>query len=150
MNSPLSIAEQMQVLQSDADVALWSLERLGLPEEWRDTNEPGNAQRCQDAVNQLFTLTRPDIEASLAAQGLQPEQLPHYHTEPGSRDGTYFIRQGKTWELYFQEREGKWASAVFDDLDEARKLLINLWIPVWLDHLRVPCRTQSGKVIRDL
>lgn len=146
----LSVAEQMQVLQSREDVATWSLARLGLPPEWRDTNEPGNTERCQEAVNRLFTLTRADIETSLAAQGLQPENLPPYHTTPGSRDGSYFIAQGKTWELYFQEREGKWASAVFDDLTEARKLLLNVWLPIWLEHLRVPCRTKSGKVITDL
>jgi hypothetical protein len=151
MTTPkLSIAEQMQVLQSGVDVATWSLERLGLPPEWRDTNEPGNDERCQDAVNQLFTLTRADIETHLAAQGLQPEKLPHYHTEPGSRDGSYFIAQGKTWELYFQEREGKWASAVFDDLTEARKLLVNVWLPIWLERLRVSCRTKNGKVIKEL
>jgi hypothetical protein len=149
-NPPLSIAEQMQVLQSREDVATWSLAHLGQPSEWRDTNEPGNTERCQDAVNQLFTLTRADIEASLAAQGLQPENLPPFHTKPGSRDGSYFVAQGKTWELYFQEREGKWASAVFDDLTEARKLLINYFIPVWLEHLRVPCRTKSGKLIKEL
>lgn len=149
-SAPLSIAEQMRVLQSKADVATWSLKHLGLPPEWRDTNEPGNTERCQEAVNRLFTLTRADIEASLSAQGLQPENLPPYHTQPGSRDGSYFIAQGKTWELYFQEREGKWASAVFDDLTEARKLLLNVWLPIWLEHLRVPCRTKSGKVITEL
>jgi hypothetical protein len=42
MKPPLSIAEQMQVLKSDADVATWSLHHLHLPPEWRDTNEPGN------------------------------------------------------------------------------------------------------------
>jgi hypothetical protein len=148
--SPLSIAEQMQVLQSREDVATWSLQHLGLPPEWRDTNEPDNTERCQEAVNQLFTLTRTDIEASLAAQGLQPENLPLFHTKPGSRDGSYFIAQGKTWELYYQEREGKWASAVFHDLAEARKLLLNVWLPVWLEHLHVPCLTKSGKVITTL
>lgn len=147
---PLSIAQQMQVLQSREDVATWSLQHLGLPSEWRDTNESGNTERCQEAVNQLFTLTRTDIEASLAAQGLQPEKLPPFHTQPDSRDGSYFIAQGKTWELYYQEREGKWASAVFHDLAEARKLLLNVWLPVWLEHLRVPCRTKDGKVITNL
>ncbi len=146
----LSVAEQMQVLQSREDVATWSLARLGLPPEWRDTNEPGNTERCEGAVSRLFTLTRADVEASLASQGLQPENLPPYHTQPGSRDGSYFIAQGKTWELYFQERESKWASAVFDDLTEARKLLLNVWLPIWLEHLRVPCRTKSGKVITEL
>lgn len=151
MKTPsLTIAEQMKVLQSDADIATWSLQHLGLPSEWRDTNEPGNTERCQDAVNQLFTLTRTDIEASLAAQGIQPEALPPIRTETDSHDGTYFIAKGKTWELYFQEREGKWASAVFDDLTEARKLLINYFIPVWLEHLRVPCRTKTGKMITEL
>lgn len=150
MNSPLSITEQMEVLLSAADVATFALQHLGLPSDWRDTNEPDNTKRCQEAVDRVFTLSRADIEASLATQGLQPEQLPGYRTEPGSRDGTYFVSHGKTWEMYFQEREGKWASAVFDDLTEARKLLVNVWLPVWLHHLRVPCRTKDGKVIEQL
>ncbi|MDZ4401213.1 hypothetical protein [Prosthecobacter sp.] len=146
----LSIAEQMQVLQSREDVATWSLKHLGLPPEWRDTNEPGNTERCQEAVNRLFTLTRPDIEASLAAQDLQPEDLPPIRTETGLRDGSYFIAEGKDWEYYYQERGHPWAHAVFDDLTEARKLLLNDFIPIWLEHLRVPCRTKTGKVITEL
>ena len=146
MKAPnLSIAEQMQALQSDADVATWSLAHLHLPAEWRDTNEPGNTERCQDAVNRLFTLTRADIEASLASQGLQPEDLPPIRTEADSRDGSYFIANGKEWEFYYQEREQPWARAVFDDLTEARKLLINHFLPVWLNHLDIPCRTKEGK-----
>lgn len=149
-SATLSIAEQMRVLQSKADVATWALEHLGLPPEWRDTNVPGNTERCQEAVNRLFTLTRADIEASLAAQGLQPENLPHVRTEVDSRDGSYFIAKGRCWEFYFQERGQPWACAVFDDLTEARKLLLNNFIPIWLEHLRVPCRTKDGKVIREL
>jgi hypothetical protein len=148
---PLSIAEQMKVLQSREDVATWALAHLGLPPEWRDTNEEGNTARCQEAVNRVFTLTRKDIEDSLAAQGLQPENLPPTQTKPGSRDGSYFISNGKgEWEYYFQEREGRWASATFNDLEEARKFLLNEWIPVWLEHLRIPCRTKSGKMIETL
>ena len=147
-SAPLSIAEQMRVLQSKADVATWALEHLGLPSEWRDTNEPGNTEHCQEAVNCLFTLTRADIEASLASQGLQPEDLPPIRTEVDSRDGSYFIAKGKRWEYYYQEREQPWARAVFDDLTEARKLLLNNFIPIWLEHLRVPCHTKDGKVIR--
>ena len=33
---------------------------------------------------------------------------------------------------------------------EARKLLLNDFIPIWLEHLRAPCRTKDGKVIREL
>ncbi len=147
----LSIAEQMKVLQSREDVATWSLTQLGLPSEWRDTNEEGNTERCQEAVNKVFTLTRADIEASLAAQGLQPEDLPPTQTEKGSHDGSYFISNGKgEWEFYFQEREQPWARAVFNDLTEARKLLLNTWIPIWLEHLRVPCKTKTGKKIDSL
>ena len=146
----LSIAEQMQVLRSSADVATWSLKRLGLPSEWRDTNEPGNTERCQEAVNRLFTITREEIEASLAAEGLQPEDLPPYHTVEGSRDGWYFIARGRTWDFYWQERGFPNFRATFDDLTEARKLLINHFIPVWLCHLHLPCRTKSGKKITEV
>ena len=148
---PLSIAEQMKVLQSQEDVATWSLAHLGLPEEWRDTNEKGNTERCQEAVDRVFTLTRKDIEASLAAQGLQPENLPPVSTEVGSRDGSYFIskRRGE-WEFYYQERGIPWPEVTFDDLAEARNLLINYFIPVWLNHLHVPCRTKGGKMIKEL
>jgi hypothetical protein len=146
----LSIAEQMQVLQSRADVATWALERLGLPPEWRDTNEPGNTERCQDAVDRLFTLTRADIEASLASQGLQPEDLPGFATTPGSSDGSYFIAEKGGWHYYYQERGFPWAGAHFDDLAEARKLLLNEFIPVWLSHLHIPCRTKQGKMIESL
>ncbi|MBN8422597.1 MAG: hypothetical protein J0L73_27035 [Verrucomicrobia bacterium] len=148
---PLSIAEQMKVLQSREDVATWALAHLGLPPEWRDTNEEGNTERSQDAVNRVFTLTRKDIEDSLAAQGLQPEKLPPVSTEVGSRDGSYFIskRRGE-WEFYYQERGFPWAGTTFDDLAEARKFLINYFIPVWLDHLYVPCRTKDGKMIKEL
>lgn len=145
-----SIAEQMQVLWSGEDVAVWSLRYLGLPPQWRDTDVEGNTERCQHAVNRLFTLTRADVDASLAAKGLPPEKLTHYHTEPGSRDGTYFIASGSTWEIYFQEREGKWAGAVFDDLAEARKLLVNMWLPPWLTHLRTSCRVKNGRSIESL
>ena len=149
--APLSIAEQMKVLQSREDVATWALAHLGLPPEWRDTNEEGNTERCQEAVNRVFTLTRKDIEASLAAQGLQPEKLPPVSTEVGARDGSYFIskRRGE-WEFYYQERGFPWAGTTFDDLAEARKFLINYFIPVWLDHLHVPCRTKDGKMIKEL
>ncbi|WP_395750257.1 hypothetical protein [Prosthecobacter sp.] len=148
---PLTIAAQMKVLQSREDVATWALAHLGLPPEWRDTNEEGNTERCQEAVNRVFTLTRKDIEDSLAAQGLQPENLPPVSTEVGSRDGSYFIskRRGE-WEFYYQERGFPYVSATFDDLAEARKLLINYFIPVWLDHLHVPCRTKEGKMIKEL
>lgn len=148
---PLTIAEQMKVLQSQEDVATWALAHLGLPEEWRETNEEGNTERCQEAVNRVFTLTRKDIEASLAAQGLQPENLPSVSTEVDSSDGCYFIskRRGE-WEFYYQERGFPWAEATFNDLAEARKLLINFFIPVWLNHLHVPCRTKDGKMIQAL
>jgi uncharacterized protein YbdZ (MbtH family) len=143
----LSISEQMQVLMSDADIASWSLRHLGLPAEWRDTNEPGNMRRCQDAVNQLFTLSREDIETHLATQGVLPEQLPPVRTKPDSHDGSYFISKDDVWEFYFQERGHAWIVVVFDDLAEARKLLLNHFIPVWLDHLHLKCRTRSGKLI---
>lgn len=148
MSSPLSIAEQMQVLQSDADVATFALRHLGLPDEWRDTNEPGNTERCQDAVNRVFTLTRDEIETSLTAQGLEPEQLPLVRTEKDSHDGTYFIANSEGgWDYYYQERGSPWAGVTFDDLAEARKFLLNDFIPIWLEHLRVPCRTQDGRMI---
>ena len=95
MTSPLSLAEQIQVIHSRQDIAAWSLARLGLPAEWRDTNEPGNTARCQQAVDRLFTLTRAELEASLAAQNLVPEQLPHVETTRGSHDGAYFIALGR-------------------------------------------------------
>ncbi len=147
---PLSIAEQMQVLLASQDVATWSLAHLGLPAEWRDTNEPGNTQRCQQAVDQVFTLTRADIEAYFATQQILPESLPQFSTQTGARDGTYFIAKGKHWELYHQERGFPYVSASFDDLAEARKLLINTFLPSWLSHLYVPCRTLNGKKIKDL
>jgi hypothetical protein len=147
----LTIAEQMKVLQSREDVATWSLAHLGLPEEWRDTNEEGNTERCQEAVNRIFTLTRADIEASLTAQGLQPEDLPPVNTKQGSRDGSYFVSKGRgEWIYYYQERGIAWPEVSFDDLGEARKMLVNEWIPIWLEHLRVPCRTQAGKKILSL
>lgn len=148
--APLSISEQMQVLQSRADVATFALEHLGLPEGWRDTNEPGNTERCQEAVNRVFRLTRADIEASLAAQDLQPEDLPPVRTKEDSRDGTYFIGNGASWEFYYQERGSPWAGVTFNDLAEARKFLLNEFIPVWLEHLRVPCRTKDGRSITSL
>lgn len=151
MKPPLSITEQMQVLKSDSDVAAWSLHHLQLPPEWRETNEPGNTERCQEVVNRLFTITREEIEASLAAEGLQPEDLPPVRTKPDSHDGSYFIAKGGgVWEYYFQERGYPWAGVTFDDLTEARKLLINHFIPVWLSHLHLPCRTKSGKKITTL
>ena len=148
---PLTIAEQMKVLQSREDVATRSLAHLGLPPEWRDTNEDGNTERCQEAVDRVFTLTRTDIEASLAAQGLQPENLPPVSTEVGGRDGSYFIskRRGE-WEFYYQERGCPWVSATFNDLAEARKFLINFFIPGWLNHLHVDCRAKDGKIIKEL
>lgn len=146
----LSIDEQIQVLQSDADIATWSLKKLGLPDEWRDTNEPGNTERCQEAVDRLFTLTRADVEASLEAQGVPPEKAARFETEPGSRDGFYFMQKGKVWVAYYQERGYPNFSAEFDDLGEARKLLINHFIPIWLERLRVQCRTKGGKKIETI
>ena len=152
MNTPpLSIAEQMQVLQSGADVATCSLKHLGLPSAWRDTNEPGNEQRCQDAVNRVFTLTRADIAASLNAQGLQLENLPPARTKVDSHDGTYFIsKHPGEWHYYYQERGARWAAVTFDDLLQARQFLLNDFIPIWLDHLRVLCRTKDGRMIATL
>lgn len=147
MNPPLTINEQIEVLRSGADIATWALDRLGLPPEWRDTNETGNTERCRDAVNALFTLSRAELDASLAEQGLLPEHLGYVRLEPDSRDGHYFLARGDLWETYFQERGGRWVEAVFDDLGEARKFLLNLWLPVWLGHLRVPCRDRNGKRI---
>ena len=103
-DKPLSVADQMKVLQSHEDVATWSLAHLGLPPEWRDTNEEGNTECCQDAVNWVFTLTCADIEVNFVAQGLQPETLPHVSTE-GSHDGSYFVSKCEgEWEFYHQER----------------------------------------------
>ena len=147
MNSPLSIEEQIQVIHSRQDIAAWALARFGLPAEWRDTNEPGNTGRCHDAVDRLFTLTREDIESSLAAQGLAPEQLPHVGTKPDSHDGAYFIAKHGGWEYYYQERGMRWREVVFDDLAEARKLLLNDYLPTWLRRLHVPARTEDGQLI---
>lgn len=148
MPSPLSISEQVRVLQSGADIATWSLQQLGLPHDWRDTNVPGNTQRCQKAVDQLFTLTREELKTELAAQGLQPEALPNHHTTPGSRDGFYFIPNGTRWRYYYQERGFPNFGAEFDDLAEAQKLLLNQFVPIWLERLRVPCRTADGRTIQ--
>lgn len=150
MSSPLPISTQIQVLQSGVDIATWALEKLGLPSDWRDTNEPGNTERCQAAVDRLFTLTRADLEAALVAQGLQPEDLPRYETKPGSRDGFYFLKKGSGWTFYWQERGYPNFGVDFDDLAEARKLLLNEFIPIWLQRLRVRCRTAGGKMIESL
>jgi len=145
MNLSLPVTEQFQILRSGVDVATWSLEKLGLPSEWRDTNLPGNTERCQEAVDLLFTLTRAEIESALTLQGLLPEELGHVLLESGSRDGHYFVRRGEAWEIYYQEREGRWSEAIFDDLVEARRFLLNLWLPVWLERLQIPARTRDGK-----
>jgi len=149
--TPLSLAEQMRVLQSGEDVATFALAHLGLPSEWRDTNETGNVERCQEAVDRVFTLTRADIEASLSAQGVQPEELPPVRTTVGSHDGTYFIAKSPgTWDYYYQERGAPWTGVKFGDLTEARKFLINEFLPVWLERLRIPCRTKDGRSISSL
>jgi hypothetical protein len=54
------------------------------------------------------------------------------------------------WEFYHQEPGFPYVSATFNDLAEARKLLINYFIPVWLNHLYVDCLTKEGTMIRDL
>lgn len=149
MREGLDLDGQIEVLRSGVDPATWSLERLGLPAEWRDTNVPGNTGRCQDAVDRLFTVTREEVEGALAGLGLQPEQLGHVYLEPGSRDGTYCVTRGGKTEVYLQERGGRWAEVVFDDPAEARRFLLNLWLPVWLHRLRVPCRLRNGKSVVD-
>lgn len=152
MSTPraLSIAEQMQVLHSEADLATFALKHLGLPDAWRDTNESGNTERCQEAVNRVFTLTRADIEADLASKGLPPEQLPFIQTTAGSRDGWYLLKQNGAWEFSWQERGFPNFLVSFSDLAEARKLVLNHFIPVWLERLHVPCRTQTGESITRL
>lgn len=151
MSTPkLSIEEQIKVLHSDEDIATWSLQKLGWPEEWRDTNVPGNTERCQAAVDELFTLTRTDLEADLAARGLQPENLRRYDTTPGSRDGHYFLKKGGLWHYFWQERGYPNFGAEFDDLAEARKMLLNDFIPIWLERLRVKCRTKDGKMMEGI
>jgi len=150
MSSPLSIHEQIQVIHSRQDIATWSLARLGLPPEWRDTNEPGNTERCHEAVDRIFTLTRTDIEAELASQGVVPEQLPHVATKLASQDGAYFIAGPGTWEYFCQERGMRWCEAIFDDLNEARKLLLNDYLPIWLSRLHVPARTSDGRYLTQL
>ena len=148
MNATPSIAEQIAAVHSRQDIAAWALARLGLPPEWRDTNEPGNTQRCQEAVDRLFSLSRSDIEADLAARGIMPEQLPHVETQPGSHDGAYFVpRAGRGWDYYYQERGMTWCSVGFDDLEEARRLILNDYLPVWLRRLHVPARTRDGRRI---
>lgn len=144
---PPSIAEQIRLLFAHEDIATWSLRHLGLPAEWRDVNEPGNDVRCQEAVNQVFTLTRADLETHLAKQGILPEKLPHYETTPGSRDGWYFIAGKGEWQFYYQERGFANFGISVADLSEARKLLINHFLPIWLEHLWIPCLTKSGKSI---
>jgi hypothetical protein len=150
MNAP-SLAEQIEVIHSRQDIATWALARLGLPTEWRDTNEPGNTARCQEAVDRLFTLSRSDIEADLAARGITAEHLPHVETQPGSHDGAYFVpRSGGRWEYYYQERGMPWCSVRFDDLQEARRLILNDYLPVWLRRLHVPARTHDGRRITQM
>lgn len=152
MNSApsLSVAAQMEVLMSRTDIATWSLARLGLPEEWRNTNLPGNTERCQDAVDHTFPLTRSELEGWLAENALSPEQLPGIRTEKGSRDGTYFIAGENAWDYYLQERGYPYAGVTFDNLTEAHRLLINEFLPIWLSHLDLPCRTREGKVMTRL
>lgn len=149
MSTPraLSIAEQMDVLRSNADVATFALDHLGLPAAWRDTNQPENTARCQDAVNRVFSLTRADIEAALDARGPLPEQLPYLHTTAGSRDGWYLIPREGEWDYYWQERGFPNFLWTFNDSAELRKLLINVFIPVWLKHLCLPCRTKQGETL---
>ncbi len=150
MSPSPTVAIQFEILHSGADPATWALAQLGLPEEWRDTNLPGNTVRCQEAVDRLFTLSRAELEGEIASRGLVAEDLGQVLREPGSRDGHYFIDRRGCWETYYQEREGRWAEAVFEDLTEARKFLINLWLPVWLKRLRLPCRTRGGALITQL
>lgn len=147
---PLSVAVQMEVLLSRADVATWSLNRLGLPPEWRDTNVPGNTERCREAVDRLFTLTRSELEGWLAENLLLPEQLPGVRTAKDSKDGTYFIAEKNSWVYYYQERGAPWAGVTFDSLAEARVLLINEFLPAWLSRLDRPCRTREGRMITRL
>lgn len=137
----------MEVLLSRTDIATWSLKRLDLPPEWRDTTVPENITRCQEAVDRLFTLTRAEIEEWLTVNDLSPEDLPGVRTEKASRDGTYFIADDGVWEYYFQERGHPWAGVTFGDLAEARKLLINEFLPIWLSRLDLPCQTKEGKRI---
>lgn len=146
MSVPLSIAEQIALLHAETDVATFALQHLGLPGEWRDTSQPGNTERCQDAVDQVFTLTRADIEAHLAAEGLAPEPFAHVQTKAGSRDAWYLIEREGEWDFYWQERGFPNFLWTFDDLAEARKAVINHLIPVWLERLHVPCRTKDGVV----
>jgi hypothetical protein len=147
MSSPIPLSEQIDVLRSRADVATWALARLGHPPEWRDTNQPGNRERCREAVDGLFNLTRAELEAGLVGLGLDPDDLGHVHLEEGSRDGLYCLSRGEIREVYYQERGGRWIEAVFSDRGEARKFLLNLWLPSWLDRLCVPCRTSGGDEI---
>lgn len=149
MRHDLTLSEQIDVLRSGVDLATWSLERLGLPSEWRDTNAPGNTERCHDAVDRLFTLTRGEVESGLAALGVNPEDLGHVRLVADARDGHYFISKDGAWEIYYQERGGRWIEVIFSDLVEARQFLLNLWLPVWLHRLRVPCRLRNGKSVLD-
>ena len=140
----------MEMLLSRTDVATWSLERLGLPLEWRDTNVPVNLERCRAAVDQVFTLTRAELESWLTENDLSPEQLPGVLTEKDSSDGAYFIAGKGRWEYYFQERGFPGPGVTFDSLAEARTLLINEFLPIWLSRLDLPCRTREGKVMTRL
>jgi len=150
MPPPLPLNVQMEVLLSRTDVATWSLERLGLPLEWRDTNVPVNLERCRAAVDQVFTLTRAEFESWLTENDLSPEQLPGVLTEKDSSDGAYFIAGQGRWEYYFQERGFPGPGVTFDSLAEARTLLLNEFLPIWLSRLDLPCRTREGKVMTRL
>jgi hypothetical protein len=144
---PIPPDEQIQAVlfhEPHQDIAWWSLKRLGLPESWRDTNVPGNAERCADAVKKAVTVTRADVDAYLEKNAVRPESW--QRTAPGSEDGSYLVQSPDGWRFYTQERGHAFFELLFPTLPEARKYLVNLRLGPWLQHLHVPCTTSQGPV----
>ena len=135
----------MQVLLSDADVAAFALQHLGWPAECRDCTQPGNADRCQEAVDRVFTLTCEEVVAHLESACLPPGPGGRVRILADSRDGWYLIEREGEWDFYWQERGFPNFLWTFDDPAEARKAVINL-LPTWLKRLHLPCRTKDGAV----
>lgn len=115
----------------------WAVQQLGLPADICQFRKTTDIELVYAALHKAFTLTREDFEEYLVRHGIEPETQ-WVDTAPSGCDGPCLVKTDQGWQLYYQERGGRYEIVDFANLGDVRQHLINVRIGSWLKHLHRP------------